>query len=963
MHSWQTRWSIGLTAGAVAFAVLAAPTAAHAAGTDIVVTKPAAESTPTAPVSPDVSVEQTAVKADVAPGKASVKRTRVDSFRMAGVTWDADSNASDVTVRVQVRAGGVWGDWQTLEMEENFDNGRPGTVPLWSETPADGIAVDVHAASGEPTGIKVTTIDPGKSEVVTPVSSAVYDRDSGAITASVSSDGTPTVVPMPNVITRAQWKAGPGTSCSAPLTRPKALGVVIHHTAGSNTYSKAESAGLVRSYQTYHVKGHGWCDIGYNFLVDRFGQIFEGRKGGMTKQVRAAHSGVDAVNQWASGVSMMGNFDYVQPSEALKSAVVRLVGWRLKYFGDNPKGTYVAGGKRYAVINGHRDVHATSCPGKYAYAWISAKGGLRDRVASYISKATSAAGSPSISYPVPTGIKLASSSPTSITAKWRAVSGATGYRVQLSSPGKKATYYRVRTNSATLTGLTGLATYRVRISVINPDTGARYSAYTSKPFPSVTTSNFAVPGGLKVRSSGSSTLAVSWSASSGAPGYRLLVTPTGTTSKATYLRVRTNAATVTGLKPGTRYWVRVAVANPTSGARLSSYTKSPYPSAVTSQAPASAPTTSAAKNTVSVGKTGSVSFTGHGYGHGIGMSQYGAEGGARAGAKYTTILKKYYPGTTIGSRTGSIRVLLSGDTTNSVYVLPRAGLKFRTLADNKVVTLPRKPSGRTVSAWSIDLAKKDARKNSLFYKSGTRWYLYKGLYSGSSQFEGPPTISLVMPSGSSVPYRGALRSVSSSSTTRDTLNVLSIEDYTRGVVAREMPSSWHPEALKSQAVAARTYGVRSITSSRYYDICDTTACQVYGGYPAEVATTNAAINATAGKVLMYGGAPAFTQFSSSSGGYTNVGSAPYLKAVKDDWDGWSGNANHTWKISVSAATIRRLYPTVGTVTSMTVTKRNGYGDQGGRVASLTIKGTKGSKTISGVDARWAFGLRSDWFGF
>src|SRR5690606_25966754 len=139
------------------------------------------------------------------------------------------------------------------------------------------------------------------------------------------------------------------------------------------------------SYQSYHVKGHGWCDIGYNFLVDRFGQIFEGRKGGMTNQVRAAHSGVDAVNQYATGISMMGHFDYQKPSAAQKAAVVKLTGWRLKYFGANPKGNFTAGGRSYKVIHGHRDVKATACPGKYGYAWLSEVGGLRDRVATYIS--------------------------------------------------------------------------------------------------------------------------------------------------------------------------------------------------------------------------------------------------------------------------------------------------------------------------------------------------------------------------------------------------------------------------------------------------------------------------------------------------------------------------------------------------------------------------------------------------
>ena len=108
-----------------------------------------------------------------------------------------------------------------------------------------------------------------------------------------------------------------------------------------------------------------------------------------------------------------------------------------------------------------------------------------------------------------------------------------------------------------------------------------------------------------------------------------------------------------------------------------------------------------------------------------------------------------------------------------------------------------------------------------------------------------------MPDSSAVKYRGAIRSAvpSSGSTSRNTVNVVSIENYVRGVIAAEMPSSWMPEALKAQAVAARTYGVRSITTARYYDICSTTACQVYGGASRETASTDAAVAGTNGKIL------------------------------------------------------------------------------------------------------------------
>lgn len=1166
MHSWLTRCTIGLSCLAVAGSGLLAAAPAQAAGTDIVVSRPgapASEAATTAPVSKEVEVEQTPVEVEpAANGTPEPERHDVEPFRMAGVTWDADSDARDVTVRVQVREGGRWTAWQQLDVESVTEGGRPGTAPLWTGSPADAIAVEVKAASGTPEGVKVTTIDPGKAEVVTPVRTAAFDpTEDESVTEEIGADGTPSVVPMPSIITRSQWKAGAGTSCSAPVTRPKALGVVMHHTAGSNTYTKAESAGIVRSYQTYHVKGQGWCDIGYNFLVDRFGQIFEGRKGGMTNQVRAAHSGVDAVNQYATGVSMMGHFDYVRPSAAMQSAVVKLVGWRLKYFGANPKGTYSAGGRTYKVINGHRDVKSTACPGKYGYAWLNESGGLRDRVATYVSKASKAAGAPSAApkYTAPTNVKT-SVRPTSVNVSWKAVSKAPGYRILISPTGstKDALYYRTSgasntsitipnlharrdyrvrvavydaatkkvlgpwtaapgasartpafqpvsgvkaaarglqainvtwaaqagapgyrvqitpaeggrnryvttyTNSAMITGLTKGTRYRVRVAVVYPSTSERVSGYTRTPYPVLTTkgitgtpsagASLAAPTGVKT-SVRPTSINVSWKAVKKAPGYRILVTPAGSTTgvyyrtsgatsitipnlvarrtytiriaaydpvakkqvgawtpsavsartpafspvsgvragatglqalnvtwtaqagapgyrvqvtpaaggKSRYLAAASNSVMVTGLTKGTKYRVRVAVVYPASGERVSGYTGAPYPVLSTKGAATSAPAPKpSAKNTVTP-SSGAVTFKGHGYGHGIGMSQYGAEGGARAGKKYNQILAKYYPGTKLSSKSATIRVLLSGDTSNSVRVKPKSGLKLRKLANNAVSTLPTKVSGRAVSDWSIDLAKADARKNTLFYRSGSTWYAYT-TFSGDAQFEGPTSISLVMPSGATQAFRGALRSARHSSTKRDTVNVLSLEDYTRGVVAREMPSSWSLEALKAQSVAARTYGSRFLGSSKHYDICDTTACQVYGGVSAETSRTNQAIDGTRGKILTYGGTPAFTQFSSSSGGYTNAGSMPYLKAVSDPWDNWSGNKMHAWTQKVSASTIQSKY-SIGTLRSITITRRNGHGDQGGRVLSLTLKGSKASKTITGVDARWAFGLKSDWFGF
>jgi SpoIID/LytB domain protein len=565
---------------------------------------------------------------------------------------------------------------------------------------------------------------------------------------------------------------------------------------------------------------------------------------------------------------------------------------------------------------------------------------------------------------IPTGFRSTSQTTTSLTLDWDDAPGAEAYRVQISPNASMsgARYAEFDTSTGVISGLSEGTQYWFRVAAIDPVTRAKASDYTQVPYPTVSTAlpgyTFGVPTGLTSTSHSTSSIDLDWNDVVGAQMYRVQLSKSSSMSGAEYYRFTKSTGSIDQLSAGTRYYFRVAVIDPDSGAKLSDYTQTPYPSVATSGG-------SSARNSVTVPDSRTIAFKGHGYGHGIGMGQYGAEGGARSGASYTQILAHYYPGTTMGTKSGNIRVLLSSDTTDSVMIEAKSGLTFRPLSGGSAISLPTTVGGKTVIRWSIDPLSTDKRKSVLRYRTDPTWRVYNNTtWTGDAQFEGS-TMDLVLPEGGDKTYRTTLRSAlpKSGATNRDTVNVLSIEHYTRGVVPRESPSSWHAEALKAQAVAARTYGVRSITSSRYYDICDTTSCQVYGGADAEVASTNDAVSATAGKILTYDGAPAFTQFSSSSGGFTNAGSQPYLRAVDDPWDDWSGNANHDWTINVKASTIESHYASIGTLRSMEVTKRNGHGDMGGRVSSLKLVGSKASVTISGVDARFAFGLRSDWFGF
>jgi stage II sporulation protein D len=362
---------------------------------------------------------------------------------------------------------------------------------------------------------------------------------------------------------------------------------------------------------------------------------------------------------------------------------------------------------------------------------------------------------------------------------------------------------------------------------------------------------------------------------------------------------------------------------------------------------------------VPVGKQ--LTVRGHGYGHGHGMSQHGAHGAALKGLSYKEIVDFYYPGTAWSKVTGRVRVLITADTSDDVVVSPTAGLSVRDRGNGSAVTLPRNGD---VSRWRLSVRE----GKSVVEKYTDRWRRFrpdgKEFLAGEGEFFADGPLTLWTPSGARV-YRGTLRAAapSSGSTARDTVNVVTMDQYVMGVVPYEMPASWHMEAVKSQAVAARTYATwsRNQNRSRYYQICDTTACQVYGGVSNEHPRSNQAVSATRRQILSYGGKPAFTQFSASSGGWTSAGSVPYLPAKRDPYDDWEGNTVHDWAVTIDAGRLERSYPSIGNLRRVHVTRRDGNGEWQGRVQTLVLDGTTGTRTLSGDDFRWAFGLRSTWF--
>jgi hypothetical protein len=208
------------------------------------------------------------------------------------------------------------------------------------------------------------------------------------------------VAGSPLIISRFSWQADESIRRHAPVYADTVHFAVVHHTAGTNNYTRAQSAAIVRGIEIYHVKGNGWWDIGYNFLVDRYGQVFEGRYGGVDRPVIGAHA--QGFNVGSVGVALIGSYGTTRPSSAAVSALERLLAWRLDLAHVDPLSTLTwksNGNPRFSAgvpvflraISGHRDTGFTDCPGDALYSLLPT-----------IAKATAALGGPKIYAPVVT---------------------------------------------------------------------------------------------------------------------------------------------------------------------------------------------------------------------------------------------------------------------------------------------------------------------------------------------------------------------------------------------------------------------------------------------------------------------------------------------------------------------------------------------------------------------------------
>ena len=330
--------------------------------------------------------------------------------------------------------------------------------------------------------------------------------------------------------------------------------------------------------------------------------------------------------------------------------------------------------------------------------------------------------------------------------------------------------------------------------------------------------------------------------------------------------------------------------------------------------------------------------TGRGWGHGIGMSQYGALGHAQRGAKFNAILAHYYPGTTLGpAPLARVRVLLAEG-------------RRRVTVSSKLAFKVRDGRGKTYVLESGSYA----------FGPGLRVKV-----DGQKPAQALPGPLLFSPGATVValdgrPYRGALQ-VASVGNGVQVINVVGLELYLAGVVSREMPRAWPSEALKAQAVVARSYALSHLKTGAF-DMYADTRSQVYGGVDAESPSTTAAVNATAGRVLLYRGRVAKTYFFSTSGGRTaaihdvwNSPPIPYLVAVPDPYD--SISPHHQWgPIRFAPRVLARRFGISGRLLDVETIV-----NPSNRVRVVIAKGVDREVSLSGADVRRVLGLRSTWF--
>jgi N-acetylmuramoyl-L-alanine amidase-like protein len=334
--------------------------------------------------------------------------SRTTTFQLVGIHWQGPGTLDFRTLRV----GRRWSAWQRVVEDEGDapDRGSAESratrgwrlgAPVWVGE-ADRVEVRTH---GRVRRAQALTVRSPVSKVPLRVTAAA---------------GAPQIVP------RSGWQADESIRRAAPIYADTLRMAFVHHTAGTNDYTRLQAPAIVRGIEVYHVTGNGWNDIGYNALVDRFGTVYEGRYGGVDRDVVGAHA--KGFNTGSFGIALMGSYEATDPPQAAVDALVRTLAWRLDLAHVDPLSTVNAissGNERFnpgipvllRAISGHRDTGLTECPGQRLYEMLPA-----------IAKRVAALGLPKLYAPLAApdeggGVR--------ITAR---LSSALGWRVTVTDP-------------------------------------------------------------------------------------------------------------------------------------------------------------------------------------------------------------------------------------------------------------------------------------------------------------------------------------------------------------------------------------------------------------------------------------------------------------------------------------------------------------------------------------------------
>ncbi|MFG2895151.1 peptidoglycan recognition protein [Streptomyces sp. NPDC048248] len=377
----------------------------------------------------------TSDRAAAAAGLRGLSARKVQPFSLLGVVWD-DGRAElrgQVQVRTRTTGTDIWSGWQEVQAhnddapdldaaERRGSRARGSTAPLWV---GDSDAVQLRitpetvdrAPATLPGGLRLELVDPGDEPETArgvhagppaPLAPATPEAAaSSAVNAQLAplgateipaldkaasrndvnaADGSPAgahpyIGPRPRMVTRAGWGADESLREKAFAYTSTVRAAFVHHSASGNNYTCAQAPSVLRAIYRYHVKTSGWRDMGYNFLVDKCGTIYEGRAGGVAKPVMGAHT--LGFNHDSMGVAVLGTFTTIEPPQPAVDAIAALTAWKLGLYGADPQDIArlkSSGGNRFKkgveaklhVISGHRDGFNTQCPGDRLYDKLGA---------------------------------------------------------------------------------------------------------------------------------------------------------------------------------------------------------------------------------------------------------------------------------------------------------------------------------------------------------------------------------------------------------------------------------------------------------------------------------------------------------------------------------------------------------------------------------------------------------------